>query len=386
MRNNNQRDFLCLSHLRWGFVYQRPQHLMSRFAREYRVFYIEEPFRSDEPTHYKEFIDADSGVHIIAPYIHNDVRAEELEREQRRLLDRVIREKEIGPEVLWYYTPMALGFSGHIKAPVVVYDCMDELSGFKDAPALLHDREKELFRRASLVFTGGQSLFEAKRGQHQHIHAFPSSIEFEHFAGAREPQGDPADQAGIAHPRIGYCGVIDERMDLALVDAVAEAHPEWQLIMLGPVVKIAPESLPSRANIHWLGGKKYKELPAYLAGWDAAMLPFAHNASTRFISPTKTPEYLAAGKPVVSTSIRDVVRPYGELALVHIADSAEEFSAAIDRALNTERGEWLPRVDAFLARSSWDLTWRRMAALIGERSATASITPGNIISAVGVTM
>jgi UDP-galactopyranose mutase len=231
---------------------------------------------------------------------------------------------------------------------------------------MLREREAELFSRADLVFTGGQSLYEAKRDQHENVYAFPSSVDVAHFAQARTNKEDPADQANIPHPRLGFFGVIDERMDIELLEGIAEARPDWHLVMIGPVVKIDPASLPRRENIHYLGGKDYKELPAYLAGWDLAMLPFARNESTRFISPTKTPEYLAAGTPVVSTSIRDVVRPYGQEGLVRIADTVEEFVTAALAAMkeDCEASGWLAIVDAFLEQISWDRTWNSMMQLI----------------------
>ena len=243
---------------------------------------------------------------------------------------------------------------------------MDELSAFKGAPRALKDYETELLKRADLVFTGGQSLYEAKRDQHRNIYAFPSSIDAAHFAQARASRSEPADQAGIPHPRMGFFGVIDERMDVELLDAVAAARPDWHLVMIGPVVKIDPAELPCRDNIHYLGGKTYAELPLYLSGWDVALLPFARNESTRFISPTKTPEYLAAGRAVVSTSIRDVVRPYGEQNLVHIADTPAEFIAAIESALSEDTALRMQKVDPFLAQTSWDETWGRMAELIDD--------------------
>src|SRR5918998_4520417 len=252
------------------------------------------------------------------------------------MIDRLFSERSIREQVLWYYTPMALVFTRHLRPLATIYDCMDELSAFRGAPPALRSREAELFRRADLVFTGGHSLYEAKRDKHPAVYAFPSSIDRAHFAQARERVSEPADQAPLPGPRLGFFGVLDERFDTELLDAAAAARPEWQFVMIGPVVKIDPASLPKRENIHYLGGKQYAELPAYLSGWDVALMPFARNESTRFISPTKTPEYLAAGRAVVSTSIRDVVRPYGEQALVHIADAPEEFVAAVEKAMSED--------------------------------------------------
>lgn len=360
-------DLICFSHLRWDFVFQRPQHLLNRFARERRVFFIEEAIFEPGGAARLELSRRDTGVRVGIPRLPEGLSEAGVLEAQRKFTNELFAVHEIREYVLWYYTPMALPFSSQLKPLATVYDCMDELSAFKAAPTALGLYEQELLARADLVFTGGQSLFEAKRHQHPHVYAFPSSIDADHFVRARDPLEAPADQATIPHPRLGFYGVVDERMDLGLVAGLAEARPDWQLVIIGPVVKVDPETLPRRPNIHYLGGKSYSELPNYLAGWDAALLPFAHNESTRFISPTKTPEYLAAGKPVVSTSIRDVVRPYGQEGLVRIADTVEAFVIAIEAALtDTDREAWLGKVDDFLAHTSWDCTWAQMAQLIGE--------------------
>lgn len=374
-------DLICLSHLRWNFVFQRPQHLLTRFAQGRRVFFIEEPIFSSDASQTSggtggigrlDVTRHDSEVWVVIPHLPEGLSEEAVSAAQQVLLDALFAEHEISKYICWYYTPMAMAFTRHLEPMAVVYDCMDELSAFKGASPLLREREAELFSRADLVFTGGQSLYEAKRDQHQNVYAFPSSVDVGHFAQARTIKGDPADQANIPHPRLGFYGVIDERMDLELLQGIAEARPDWHLVMIGPVVKIDPASLPRRENIHYLGGKDYKELPAYLSGWDLAMLPFARNESTRFISPTKTPEYLAAGKPVVSTSIRDVVRPYGQEGLVRIADMVVEFVCAAESAMKEDCKEsgWLSRVDAFLEQISWDRTWSSMMQLIDSALAT----------------
>ena len=362
-----QADLICFSHLRWGFVYQRPQHLLSRFAQVTRVFFVEEPILSGGDPRLEIRVDDESGVYVVTPHLPPDMPQDQSDRAQQKLLNQLVAMARIDEYFLWYYTPMAMGFTGELTPSLVIYDCMDELSAFQGAPPALAVREKQLFAMSDMVFTGGQTLYEAKREQHPDVHAFPSSVDVLHFAQARGTKPDPADQAKIPHPRIGYCGVIDERMDLDLIRGVAEARPEWHLVMVGPIVKIDPAALPRLNNIHYLGSKTYKELPGYLQGWDVAMLPFARNESTKFISPTKTPEYLAAGKPAVSTSIRDVIRPYGDLGLVEIADQPEEFVAAVERALAKDRTAWLERVDELLTHNSWDVTWERMFNLIQPR-------------------
>lgn len=366
---------LVFSHLRWDFVFQRPQHLMSRFARGRRVYFFEEPELVENTVPRLRIELSTEGVHVVVPHIPSTYTPKQVLAAQKALLDQLVTQELGASYSTWYYTPMALEFSRHLEPSVTIYDCMDELSAFKFAPPELLERERELLRRADLVFTGGQSLFEAKRHRHPRVYAFPSSIDFTHFARARTQQSDPADQAQIPHPRLGFFGVIDERMDLDLLAQVAERRPEWQIVMIGPVVKIDPSILPRASNIHYLGRKDYQQLPAYLAGWDLALLPFARNESTRYISPTKTPEYLAAGRPVVSTSIRDVVRPYGDHRLVHIADTPDAFVAAAELAMAERRchPQWLKRVDAFLAGMSWDITYQQMAALEYAQLPTVSV-------------
>jgi glycosyltransferase involved in cell wall biosynthesis len=357
-------DLICLSHLRWDFVFQRPNHLMTRCARERRVFFVEEPlFDTEQP--YLAAREEAPHLFVVTPHLNRDTRGDAVVTSQKSALAELMESFHIENPILWFYTPMALDFAADVPAALVVYDCMDELSLFKGAPTVISDLEQQLLRRADLVFTGGASLYKAKSGQHHNVHLFPSSIDASHFGRARMPLTEPADQRPIGHPRIGFFGVIDERLDLDVLRDVARARPEYQFVMLGPVVKIDPSSLPTSPNIHYLGIKPYAELPSYLAHWDVAMMPFARNDSTRFISPTKTLEYLAGGKPVVSTPIRDVVSPYGEKQLVHIAEP-EGFADAIDLALaENPRATW-PRVDAMLALGSWDRTWSDMSALMRQ--------------------
>lgn len=362
----NQPDLVCFSHLRWDFVYQRPQHLLSRAALDRRVFFIEEPiFINGSVRH--EIHERDNGVRVVVPYLPEGLRSDvAIAAMMKEMTQRLFQQEAIADYVFWYYTPMALMFTDHLKPRASVYDCMDELSAFKGAPTLIQDYERRLFENVDLVFTGGQSLYEAKRQQHPAVHAFPSSIDVNHFQQGRNAQTDPSDQKEIPFPRLGFFGVIDERFDIALLDGAASLRPDWHFVMIGPVVKVDAATLPQRPNIHYLGSKKYDDLPRYLAGWDVALLLFARNEATRFISPTKTPEYLAAGKPVISTSIRDVVRPYGDMGLVRIADSPGELVAAAEELMSgaTVGQVWLEKVDNFLTGMSWDRTWSEMSRLL----------------------
>ena len=341
---------------------------MQRFAKVAKVVYWEEPVPaggSEFGLDRRECNKTGATVTVVTPHVPHGWSDERTAEALAGALEQLVAAEGREHVVRWYYTPMMLGFSRGLRAACTVYDCMDELAAFKDAPPALVALEAELLEVADVVFTGGYSLFEAKKDRHANIHPFPSSVDVPHFAQARNGLAEPDDQSGLPRPRLGFYGVIDERLDLQLLDAVAAARPDWTLVMLGPVVKIAEASLPRRANIHYLGPKSYDALPAYLKGWDVALMPFAINESTRFISPTKTPEYLAAGKPVVSTPVRDVVRHYGSLDAVTIAATPEEFVAGCERALELSRGsDWLAPVDVALAALSWDKTFNRMRALI----------------------
>jgi UDP-galactopyranose mutase len=362
---------LCFSHLRWNFVFQRPQHLMSRFAREMNVIYWEEPVEiGAQETAYLEVRQTKDvpGVRVVVPHLPQGIPEDAREAALMRLLEAHVASVR-GNLIAWYYTPMMLPFSRHIEPNLIVFDAMDELSKFKFAPARLLELEQELILSADIVFTGGSSLYEAKKDRHPNVHCFPSSVDRVHFLKARARQFDPADQEDLPKPRLGFYGVIDERFDTDLLEEVATMRPDWSFVMVGPVVKISEDDLPKRPNIHYLGGKTYDQLPAYLSGWNVALMPFAMNESTQFISPTKTPEYLAGGKPVVSTPIRDVVRHYGQLEAVKFADNAVDFVAQCEKALelsNAPESGWLAEADLMLSATSWDTTQARMAGLIAD--------------------
>jgi glycosyltransferase involved in cell wall biosynthesis len=355
---------VCFSHLRWDFVWQRPQHLLSRAVKHYNVLVVEEPIFKSGVVPHMDISERPQGVTIAVPILPEGLTHEDAIAEQHDLIEELIGREATGSRVFWYYTPMALAFTSDLECDLCIYDNMDELSLFRGASQELLTLESGLFERSDLVFTGGMSLYEAKRNRHRSVHAFPSSIDYNHFSTARGVKQDPADQAQIPYPRLGFFGVIDERMDLDLVAEAADLRPDWQFVMIGPVVKIDPATLPQRANIHWLGGKSYNELPQYLSGWNIGFMPFALNESTKFISPTKTPEFLAAGVPVISTAITDVVRPYGEKGLVEIVRSAEEVIQKSELILARPKEPWLAKVDRHLASGSWDKTWTSMHNLM----------------------
>jgi len=357
-------DLVALSHLRWDFVYQRPQHLMSRAAQRHRVLFIEEPVAAESVEVRQQRVLPN--VTVVRPGVPATMDAEAAERwladELAELIGRWRRDRL----VVWHWAVMAEPLTRSIQADVVVFDCMDELSLFHGAPPQLVERERNLMRRADVVFTGGHSLWEAKRALHPRVHAFPSGVDVEHFASARAEQPEPVVLEGIPRPRFIYAGVIDERIDLRLIQALADADV-GEVVLVGPVAKIDEDAVPRGPRIHRLGMQRYEDLPALFAHADVGLMPFAMNEATRFISPTKTPEYLAAGLPVVSTPIRDVVRGYGDLgAAVQIASGTRDFVDACERALH-DRGPSLA-VDRHLAGRSWAATWDGMEDLIRRQA------------------
>lgn len=361
-----QADLIVFSHLAWNFVYQRPQHLLSRLAQHYRVIFIEEPGHAEQP-HWQYRAGGDN---IIVAQAQTPCQTRGYSDEQLQFIGPMLAElkqqQHVGQHLAWFYTPLALPLLEHLDAELVVYDCMDALDMFLHAPQQLKDREAELLERADLVFTGGPSLYRRLQNRHTNVHCFASSVDAAHYAAANASQrAEPIDQQVIPRPRLGYFGVIDERIDLPLIDGLASERPEWQIVMVGPVAKIDVAHLPRRANIHYLGQKQYDELPAYLDGWDVCLLPFARNDSTRFISPTKTLEYMAAEKPIVSTPITDVAEPYGDI--VYLADDVPSIVAACDAALNQaddEAQQRLQKMREVLAHTSWNETVAKMQELI----------------------
>ncbi|QXE90090.1 glycosyltransferase [Geomonas subterranea] len=362
---------IVFSHLRWSFVYQRPQQLLARMAERRRVVFFEEPVWDREAAPFLECSTPAPGVLVCRP--HTPVRQPGYHDEQfpclLPLLEQLLREERLERYLAWFYTPMALPLVATLTPRLVVYDCMDELSGFLEAPSELAERERALLARADLVFTGGPSLYQAKRRHHSQVFCFPSSVDAAHFRLACNAGIEHESQLSLPRPRLGYFGVLDERLDLPLLDALALSHPQWQIVMVGPVLKITPQALPRHTNISYYGQQEYAQLPRFLAGWDVCLIPFALNDATRFISPTKTLEYMAAEKPVVSTPITDVAEPYG--GIVFIGNGIESFIAGCEQALGLseqKQRDMVGAMRAVVAATSWDATVRAMEELIAAPS------------------
>ncbi len=408
------QTLIVFSHLRWDFVYQRPQHLLSRLANHYRVLFFEEPVRGKQTPFLERFAPC-ANVEVLRP--HTTINAPGFHDDQlpelKPLLTEYLRDFSITDYMVWFYTPMALPLLADLTPRAVIYDCMDQLSAFKDAPRQMVQRETALMKRAQLVLTGGPSLYESKRGLHSNVRCFPSAVDAEHFTphvtlskgtsrsvtgphltmplmsspDATDPRTkwqEDADRlhANIGRPRLGFFGVIDERFDASLITALADGAPDCQLVMVGPIVKIDPASLPKRANVHWLGQQSYEVLPQLVAQWDVCLLPFARNESTRFISPTKTLEYMAAEKPIVSTPIHDVKSLYGDS--VAIASTQAEFISACKAALCEHavvRRERIERMRMHVSQCTWDRTARSIhVELEGLLERQDSGTPSPVLS------
>jgi UDP-galactopyranose mutase len=360
-------------HLRWDFVFQRPQHLLTRLAQHFNIIVVEEPMRHDGGDFLKKTVVADN-ITICQPHTSCaewGFHDEQISHLQPLLVDLV--PEGVRP-IVWFYTPMALPLLQGLDPSLIVYDCMDELSAFKNPPKQLLQRESALLGMADVVFTGGPSLYEAKRTRHHNAFCFSSSVDAAHFGKALDRSICAPQQAHLPRPRLGFYGVIDERFDVDMLRAIADARPEWQLVMVGPVVKIDPAHLPRNENIHYMGQANYDQLPEYLAGWDVCLMPFAMNESTKFISPTKVLEYMAAELPIVSTPVNDVKVPYGHV--VAIAETAEEFIAACDAALAMtpeQTARMVQQERDIVANTSWDRTASAMQEILLSTKRPASV-------------
>lgn len=368
------------SHLRWDFVWQRPQQILSRLAPAHRVLFLEEPQVDPGGTTALELSEPQAGIVRATPKLPATLpidaqHAAVLSLVRRALASDARLHDAFDAPIQWFYTPMpAPTFLGAFGEVGVVYDCMDELANFRFAPSDLHSREAQLLANADIVFTGGFQLYEAKARHHANVHFFGCGVDVEHFGRARVTSTEAARELrDLPHPRFGYYGVIDERLDYALIARLAEAHPESAIVMVGPVVKVDPADLPRAPNIHWLGQRSYDELPALVKGFDVCLMPFALNEATRFINPTKTLEYMAAGKPIVSTAVPDVVRNF--TPIVDVAHSHDEFVAAAERAARTPRTDAIAQGIARAKAATWTANVAAMRARMLEamrrRAATA---------------
>jgi glycosyltransferase involved in cell wall biosynthesis len=351
-------DMIVFCHLRWKFVYQRPQHIISRMASEIKILLVEEPIGYEqENENTANLVVINPHLHILQPKVHN---IESI----ASVLPKYVKNKHV--PIGWFYSPSFSPLLESLNFETVVFDCMDELSLFKGASQQIVDQEKYLVANADIIFTGGKSLYESKQKLHPNVFCFPSSVDRDHFSTIEHTKNIPSDIANIPSPIVGYYGVIDERIDLQLLAETAKNMPEVSFVMIGPLAKIHDNDLPKEDNIHYLGMKTYNELPLYLNTFDIAMMPFALNDATKYISPTKTLEYMAACKPIISTKIADVERDYS--ACVSLIENADDFCDEVNFLLNQKEGYSMEmQYNKILQNTSWDTTVAKMKVLIKEK-------------------
>ena len=354
--NNNYYDMIVFCHLRWEFVYQRPQHIISRMAQNLKILFVEEPIGFSEDNEYDDIITITDNLHVLQPKVQSIEAISDI-------IFHYVKSKNV--PIGWFYSPSFVSLLSDFNFETIIYDCMDELTMFKGAPAELLVQEKFLISNASIIFTGGKSLYESKKLHHNNVFCFPSSVDQDHFAKALNGIAIPEDIASIPGPIAGYFGVIDERINLDLVNETAIANPTISFVMIGPLAKISEHDLPRQKNIHYLGMKSYEVLPAYIKAFDVAIMPFALNDATKFISPTKTLEYIAAGKPIISTAIKDVVRDYNHC--VAIVESETDFTTALHNILEKPKNLLLGKeYQEILQKTSWNATANQMKSIIKQ--------------------
>lgn len=355
------------SHLRWDFVWQRPQQLLTRFAKQAPVFFLEEPvFVDDLAEGVLDVTMPHQNVYRAVPRLPTAARAGDYDTAVAQV--RTLALAALGAQsarhgipanafsgaVQWFYTPMpAPAMLGAFHESGVVYDCMDELAQFRFAHPDLMRRERLLMSQADVVFTGGYKLWESKSRHHPNVHYFGCGVDSDHFAKARDPRTEiPDDVARIDGVIAGYYGVIDERLDYDLIARLAASDSSLQVVMVGPVVKVDPRDLPKAPNIHWLGSRSYDVLPNYVRAFDVCLMPFALNDATEFINPTKTLEYMAAAKPIVSTAVADVVHNF--TPVVNVALTAAEFVQAVASDARQPDAAFITEGVSMARASSWE--------------------------------
>lgn len=349
-------DLVVFSHLRWNFVYQRPQHILSRLAKSYNILFVEEPFQPNDENRNTY------SINQVFPNLSVFTTHAESVDSMLKLLKQTLGTQTI--HTAWFYSPSFVNALNIFSFDNVIFDCMDELTLFKNAPQLLIEQEKELLSKSDIVFTGGKSLYSAKQKHHHNVHCFPSSVDKKHFEKAQNGIEVPDEMDAFKGIVVGYYGVIDERIDYELLERTAQLCPTVDFVLIGPFAKVNPESLPSLLNIHFLGMRNYEQLPNYLKRFDVAMMPFAMNDATKFISPTKTLEYMAGGKSIISTPVYDVVRDYDKH--IEIVENAEQFTAAINKLICQHKASHYLQYQEILERTSWDNTVSRMQNLMEQ--------------------
>jgi glycosyltransferase involved in cell wall biosynthesis len=320
-------------HLRWNFVWQRPQQFLSRLSKKHRVLFVEGPILHEEEMEpCFTLTPAPDYPHITVMETHFPASRFQdgawVDAQRRRLVEEALRgplKGKFDSPVQWFYDPMAVeAHLGHHNACATVYDCMDELSQFKFAPPALIEREARLLKAADVVFAGGRKMWQSKSRHNSNAHFYGCGVDVVHFGKARlSSTALPEEVRDLEGPILGYFGVVDERLDYDLIGKLAAARPDWHIVMVGPTAKVDPAEFPQAPNLHWLGGRDYSQLPAYTKAFDVALMPFALNEATEYINPTKALEYMATATPIISTPVPDVVSNFA--TVVKISENSNEF-------------------------------------------------------------
>ena len=361
------------SHLKWDWVWQRPQQFLSRLSDKHRVLFVEAPDVYDGAhvtrVDLREVTDFPN-INVLQIKIPAKRRSDTtwIDQERRRVVQSLLSGplgQSFTSIVQWFYDPMAVtAFAGQLDEQLIVYDCMDELSLFRGAPPELVRRERELLALADVVFAGGPKIWSAKRELNPNCFCYGCGVDAKHFGEACDPQlRVPHDMADLPRPVFGYIGVVDERIDYELLARLADST-QGSVVMVGPWTKVDPASFPRRDNFHWLGSRDYSELPGYAKGFDVCIMPFAMNEATRFINPTKALEYMATGRPIVSTPVEDVVAQFSDV--ITIANDATTFANACERAAVQPDSRQIESGLALAQQNSWESIVARLEQHIEE--------------------
>jgi len=366
---------IVFCHLRWDFVWQRPQQFHSRFAKRRRVLFVEGPFVEPgdfEPYYSLRAVPEHPGVTLMNMHFSEEAWNKGgvyVDATRRALLDKALATDLKGrfdSPVAWFYDPMAVeSHLGQHGAIATVYDCMDELSQFRFAPPELVQRERRLLLNADVVFAGGRKMAQSKRRFNTNVHFYGCGVDVAHFGKARQATtAVPEDIKHIEGKVLGYFGVVDERLDYDLIGQLADANLDWNVVIIGPTAKVNPADFPQRPNLHWLGGRDYSQLPSYTKRFDVALMPFALNEATEYINPTKALEYMATATPIISTPVPDVVSNFSTVC--KISKTSEEFvkfaceqAAQIDQVA-VERGVKMA------SENTWDAIVAKMEGHIAD--------------------
>ena len=361
MKKGDDLPVIVHCHLRWDFVWQRPQQIFSRLAAHHPIAFVEEPMLQEGGSRL-DVSEPLANVARIIPVLSTSKKNDGSDNQcaavlpllRRAFTEHPLLRGRFASPIQWFYSPMTAPiFLDGFDSVGTVYDCMDELAQFRFAPPALREREQLLISRADVVFTGGYQLFQSKSHYHSNVHFYGCGVDADHYSKARLVETElPEEVANLPRPIFGYFGVIDERLDYILLAQLARQMPEASIVMVGPFAKVEQQSVPNLPNIHWLGQRAYTELPALVKSFDVCLMPFALNDATQYINPTKTLEYMAAGKPVVSTAVPDVLHHFAPI--VDVAFTAEEFIAAVQRAFSSPRADLIEQGIERAHCASWD--------------------------------